>query len=131
MVSRLLCLVGPLALRHRVSCRSAGARSDCVRLGDHFYRSSLCRRVERRRAVGRLSDGKRISDHERSDADSYDFPESLLRYGLLQKTELRLVVPHYFYDLPAGRSATSGDIALGLKQQLGPFHGFDVSAIFF
>ena len=62
-----------------------------------------------------------------------DFPESALRYGLLRKTELRLAVPDYFYNLPAGSGTTSGfgDIALGVKQQLGPIHGFDVSAIFF
>jgi len=62
-----------------------------------------------------------------------DFPESNLRYGLLAKTELRLAVPDYFYNLPNGIGTTSGfgDLALGIKQQLGPIHGFDVSAIFF
>lgn len=64
---------------------------------------------------------------------SWDFPESNLRYGLLQKTELRLGVPDYFYNLPAGSGARSGfgDVALGLKQQLDPIRGFDLSAIVF
>ena len=64
---------------------------------------------------------------------SPDFPESTLRYGLLQRTELRLSLPDYFYNLPAGSMTISGfgDTALGVKQQLGPFHGFDLSAIFF
>ena len=62
-----------------------------------------------------------------------DLPETAFRYGLLQKTELRLAAPNYFCNLPAGSASTSGfgDVALGVKQQLGPFHGFDLSAIFF
>src|SRR5208282_2875151 len=62
-----------------------------------------------------------------------DLPESNLRYGLLQKTELRFMVPDFYYNLPSGTSTTSGfgDLAAGVKQQLGPFHGFDLSAIFF
>jgi hypothetical protein len=63
-----------------------------------------------------------------------DLPESSLRFGLLDRTELRLAAPDYFFNLPAGTSQTSGfgDLALGLKQQLGPFHkDFDLSVIFF
>jgi Putative MetA-pathway of phenol degradation len=65
--------------------------------------------------------------------NSLDFPESDFRYGLWQKTELRLAAPDYFSDLPSGSAASSGfgDLALGVKEQLGPFHGWDVSAIFF
>ena len=62
-----------------------------------------------------------------------DFPESNVRYGLLGKTELRLSVPDYFLHLPSGSGTTSGfgDLALGVKQQVGPFGGFDLSAIVF
>lgn len=63
-----------------------------------------------------------------------DLPETLLRFGLLNKTEVRLSVPNYFYDLPTSTSATSGfgDIALGVKQQFGPLHrNFDLSLIVF
>jgi len=62
-----------------------------------------------------------------------DFPESYLRYGLLEKTELRLAVPDYFHDLPSGSATTSGfgDMAIGVKQQLGPVAGFDLSVISF
>ena len=62
-----------------------------------------------------------------------DFPESLIRYGLFGKTELRFYVPDYSHNFAAGAAASSGfgDLAFGLKQQLGPVGGFDVSAIFF
>lgn len=63
-----------------------------------------------------------------------DLPETSVRYGLFSKTELRLTVPDYFYNLPDGSAAVSGfgDLALGLKQQLGPLPGhFNLSAIFY
>ena len=58
-----------------------------------------------------------------------DLPQSFVRYGLFQNTELRLAVPDYFVHLPAGSSTVSGfgDVAIGLKQQLGPVGGFDLS----
>ena len=60
-----------------------------------------------------------------------DLPESFLRYGLLENTELRLAVPDYFTNLPVGGSSVSGfgDMAVGVKQQLGPLGGFNLSVI--
>jgi len=59
---------------------------------------------------------------------TFDATESLLRFGVLSKTELRLVVPDCFGQL--GASAGFGDLAIGLKQQLGPAPGgFDVSLV--
>jgi Putative MetA-pathway of phenol degradation len=62
-----------------------------------------------------------------------DFPESDFRYGLLQKTELRFSAPDYFDTVSSGAAPVSGfgDVALGVKQQLGPIAGFDISAIVF
>lgn len=62
-----------------------------------------------------------------------DFPESDLRYGLLSKTELRLEAPDYFSNVPSANGSVSGfgDLSIGVKQQLGPVAGFDVSAIVF
>jgi len=62
-----------------------------------------------------------------------DLPESLVRFGLLKKTELRLSVPDYYHNFATGGAASSGfgDVALGMKQQIGPLGGFDVSAIFY
>jgi Putative MetA-pathway of phenol degradation len=78
-----------------------------------------------------LENGLLVTDSEGNSI--VNFPESNLRYGLLGKTELRLSVPDYFYNLPSGTSTTSGfgDVALGVKQQIGPFGGFDLSAILF
>jgi hypothetical protein len=62
-----------------------------------------------------------------------DGSESLFRFGLLSRTELRISVPDYYYNLNAGGLGSGfGDSAIGVKQQLGPAPGgFDVSATVF
>jgi len=63
-----------------------------------------------------------------------DLPETNLRFGLLDKTELRLAVPDYFETLSMSGPAISGfgDIAIGFKQQFGPTRGnFNLSSILF
>jgi hypothetical protein len=56
-----------------------------------------------------------------------DGPETALRYGLTARTELRFTAPDYYNGAYAG----FGDIAAGVKEQLGPAAGFDVSLIVF
>ena len=51
----------------------------------------------------------------------------LNRFGVAGNTELRLSVPDYYHDAISG----FGDLAIGIKQQLGPAAGFDVSIIAF
>jgi hypothetical protein len=66
--------------------------------------------------------------------NSFDGPETYLRFGLLSSTELRFSVPDYYRDLPSGTGVVSGfgDISIGMKQQLGPTPGgFDLSLIVF
>jgi len=59
-----------------------------------------------------------------------DGPETLARVGIAQRTELRFNVPDYFRNLTFSSSSSGfGDFALGVKQQLGPVRGFDVSVI--
>lgn len=60
-----------------------------------------------------------------------DFSETLLRVGLLNRTELRLVLPNYVADITRSSAPSGfGDIAIGAKQQLGPLPGhFDLSVI--
>jgi hypothetical protein len=62
---------------------------------------------------------------------TFDLPETSLRVGIANQTELRLGVPNYFNndDTASGFANGFGDLSLGLKQQLGPTHGFDVSLI--
>jgi hypothetical protein len=63
-----------------------------------------------------------------------DGPETEMRFGVAGNTELRLSVPDYYHDAvsPIGVVASGfGDLAIGVKQQLGPAAGFDVSIIAF
>jgi hypothetical protein len=62
---------------------------------------------------------------------TYDLPETSIRFGIARKTELRYMVPNYYWNLAAGSGAANGlgDMSLGFKQQLGPVKGFDVSII--
>lgn len=58
-----------------------------------------------------------------------DGPETEVRFGLLSKTELRLYVPDYYAPLQSAAPSGFGDLGFGMKQQLGPVAGFDVSLI--
>jgi hypothetical protein len=62
---------------------------------------------------------------------SFDLPETSVRFGIANKTELRLGVPDYFNndDTGSGFANGFGDLNLGFKQQLGPRRGLDVSLI--
>jgi hypothetical protein len=62
---------------------------------------------------------------------TFDGPQTLVRFGVLPKTELRLTAPDYFGQLKSDSRTISGfgDLALGVKQQLGPASGFDVSLV--
>jgi hypothetical protein len=64
-----------------------------------------------------------------SSTHSFDGSETALRFGLTATTELRFSAPDYYYDTPGGTGF--GDISIGMKQQLGPAAGFDVSLIVF
>jgi hypothetical protein len=63
-----------------------------------------------------------------------DLPESSLRFGLLEHTELRFSVPDFYHTVPAESPTISGfgDMAIGVKQQLGPTRdNFNFAAILF
>jgi len=60
-----------------------------------------------------------------------DLPASNIRYRLLPRTELRIRLPDHFYSSTAAAPSGFGDSAVGVKQQLGPLGGFDVSIIAF
>lgn len=63
---------------------------------------------------------------------SFDLPETSVRLGIADKTELRFGLPDYFTndDTASGFASGFSDLSLGFKQQLGPTRGgFDVSLI--
>jgi len=62
---------------------------------------------------------------------TYDLPETSIRFGVARKTELRYAVSDYYWNLATGSGAATGlgDMGFGLKQQLGPVKGVDVSII--
>jgi hypothetical protein len=61
------------------------------------------------------------SDHGET---TLDLSETLVRFGISDRTELRFVAPNYFDGLTGANSASGfDDIALGMKQQLGPLPG--------
>src|ERR1700739_1774668 len=53
---------------------------------------------------------------------SFDFPETSVRFGIANKTELRFGAPDYFNngETASGFANGFGDLSLGFKQQLGP-----------
>lgn len=62
---------------------------------------------------------------------AWDLPQSMVRFGAASRTELRFALPDRYWNTEAGSSFASGagDLAVGVKQQLGPVRGFDVAAI--
>jgi hypothetical protein len=81
------------------------------------------------RGALQIESGLQVTDS--TGQSTLDLPESYLRYGLLENTELRLAVPDYFLHLPVEGSSASGfgDMAIGVKQQLGPLGGFNLAVI--
>src|SRR5277367_1701637 len=65
------------------------------------------------------------------DQQTYDLPETSIRFGIARKIELRYMVPDYYRNFATGSGTATGpgDMSLGFKQQLGPAKGFDVSLI--
>ena len=65
-----------------------------------------------------------------SGQQSPDFPETSVRLGIAVRTELRFSAPDYSQNY-AAISGTNGfgDLGLGVKRQLGPIAGFDISFI--
>jgi hypothetical protein len=77
--------------------------------------------------VGSLQFEDGFADTVSQGQSVWDGSETLLRLGVASKTELRLVAPDYFS--PQLTPAGFGDLGIGMKQQLGPAAGFDVSVV--
>jgi hypothetical protein len=87
--------------------------------------------------VGSIQAENGFLDNSMKGLRTLDGPETLIRFGLYSKTELRFDVPDYYYGESVGLNAGPapgsglGDLSIGVKQQLGPAHGFDVSVVAF
>jgi hypothetical protein len=81
--------------------------------------------------IGSLQFENGFADTVSQGQQALDGPETLLRFGVAAKTELRLNVPDYFGQIGSGPEIPSGfgDLGVGMKQQLGPAAGFDVSLV--
>jgi hypothetical protein len=81
--------------------------------------------------LGSLQLENGFADTVNQGQSTFDGPETLLRFGLLSKTELRLTVPNYLSLRATDTETLSGfgDVAIGMKQQMAPAHGFDVSLV--
>jgi hypothetical protein len=63
-------------------------------------------------------------------AQTFDLPETLVRLGVAERTEIRFTAPNYSGGIGQTTAAGFGDLTLGMKQQLGPLPGgFDLSVI--
>jgi hypothetical protein len=61
-----------------------------------------------------------------------DLPETALRFGLFDKTELRFSVPDYFHSISGSAVSGFGDSTIGVKQQIAPLPpNLSLSVIFF
>jgi hypothetical protein len=63
---------------------------------------------------------------------SFDFPETLVRFGLTSETELRFTAPDYYRNFNSGNGFGTGwgDLSFGVKQQLTTtWKGFDAALI--
>jgi Putative MetA-pathway of phenol degradation len=70
---------------------------------------------------GSLQAENGFPETERQGQNIADGPETLLRFGVATKTELGFTAPDYYYDLSgSGGGSGFGDLAIGVKQQLGP-----------
>jgi hypothetical protein len=63
-------------------------------------------------------------------SQTFDLSESLIRFGIAPRTEFRIVAPNYLGGISGPDATGFGDIALGMKEQLGPLRGgFDLAVI--
>lgn len=61
----------------------------------------------------------------------WDLPQTSVRVGITTNTELRITAPDDYWNAQSGSLFVTGlgDLAMGVKQQLGTVHGFVVSAM--
>ena len=122
----LFALVGSLAPRASAQACGANAQSPIATDRPQITSSSIVV------PCGSLQFENGFQETSNGGQRGFDFPETSVRFGIANKTELRFGVPDYFQndDTSSGFASGFGDLSLGFKQQLGPTRGgFDVSVI--
>jgi len=122
----LFAMVGSLAPRTRAQACGANAQSPIATDRPQITSSSIVV------PCGSLQFENGFQETGNGGQRGFDFPETSVRFGIANKTELRFGVPDYFQndDTSSGFASGFGDLSLGFKQQLGPTRGgFDVSLI--
>jgi len=125
LVLLLSLAAGRFALQAKAQTCGAGAQNPIATDRPQITNSSIvvpCGSVQLENGVQETGNGGQRS---------YDLPETSVRFGIANKTELRLSAPNYFFnsDTGAGFASGLGDLSMGFKQQLGPIRGFDISLI--
>ncbi len=122
----LFAMMGSFALQAGAQACGANAQSPIATDRPQVTSSSIvvpCGSLQVENGFAETSDGGQRG---------FDFPETSVRFGIANKTELRFGVPDYFQnaDTATGFASGFGDLSLGLKQQLGPTRGgFGISVI--
>jgi Putative MetA-pathway of phenol degradation len=119
-------MVGTLALQAKAQTCGANSQSPIVTDRPQVTSSSVVV------PCGSLQSENAFQETGNGGQRSFDFPETSVRFGIVNKTELRVAAPDYFQndDTAFGFASGLGDLSLGFKQQLGPTRGgFDVSLI--
>jgi len=101
-------MVGPLASPARAQTCGANAQSTIATDRPQITSSSIvvpCGRMQLENGFAETGNGGQ---------QTFDFPETSVRFGIASKTELRFGVPDYFYndDTEAGFGNGFGDLSL-------------------
>ncbi len=122
----LFAMVGSLAPRTRAQTCAANAQTPIATDRPQITSSSIVV------PCGSLQFENGFQETGNGGQRSFDFPETSVRFGIANKTELRFAVPDYFQNDYTSSGLANGfsDLILGFKQQFGPTRGgFDVSLI--
>jgi hypothetical protein len=119
-------IVGTLSLKAKAQTCGANAQSPIATDRPQITSSSVVI------PCGSLQFENGFQETGNGGQQSFDLPETSVRFGIANKTELRFAAPDSFFndDTVPGFATGFGDLSLGFKQQLEPTRGgFDASLI--
>jgi hypothetical protein len=124
----------------RLPIQVGGHLWGCLRSRRVLGRCRALRRslpIARYNRIQRCNSGRFSASGKRGDLVGWsrdltvDISETLIRVGILRRTEIRLTLPNYVREVSGSRLISSfGDPSIGLKEQIGPLAGaLDLSVI--